>query len=59
LFFVSLCLGGERLVWGLTPDSQGDEIRAASPVNPFGRLERDAAVFGAVPDGAEVKIERA
>ena len=46
------------LFWGPTPASHGDEIRAASPVNPFGRLTGDAAVFGGVPDGAEVKIER-
>ena len=47
------------LFWGPTPASHGDEIRAASPVNPFGRLEGDSAAFDGVPDGAEVKIERA
>lgn len=47
------------IFWGITPASQGDEIRAASPVNPFGRLEGDPAAFGQVPGGAEVKLERA
>jgi len=40
------------------PASQGDEIHAASPVNPFGRLEGDPYVFDSVPDGAEIRLER-
>jgi hypothetical protein len=47
------------IFWGPTPASQGDEIRAASPVNPFGRLEGNPTVFASVPSGAEIKIERA
>jgi hypothetical protein len=47
------------IFWGPTPASQGDEIRAYSPVNVFGRLEGDPVVFDPVPGGAEVKIERA
>jgi hypothetical protein len=47
------------IFWGQTPASRGDEIRAASPVNPFGQLEGDAAAFDSVPDGREIKIERA
>ncbi len=46
------------IFWGPTPVSRGDEIRAASPVNPFGRLEGDPSAFGSVPSGAEIKIER-
>lgn len=46
------------IFWGPTPVSQGDEPRAYSPVNPFGRAEGDPTVFGAVPSGAEVKLER-
>jgi hypothetical protein len=47
------------IFWGPTPVSQGDEIRAYSPVNVFGRLEGDPQAFDPVPDGAEVKIDRA
>jgi hypothetical protein len=47
------------IFWGPTPASHGDEIRAYSPVNPFGRLEGDPAVFNGVPAGAEIQIERA
>ena len=43
--------------WGRTPASQGDEIRAASPVNVFGRVEDDPAGFGAVRSGERVRIE--
>jgi hypothetical protein len=47
------------IFWGLTPASRGDEIRAASRVNPFGRLEGDPAAFAQVPGGTEVKLDRA
>jgi len=46
------------IFWGLTPASQGSEIRAASPVNVFGRLEGEPSVFDSVPSGAEIKLER-
>lgn len=46
------------IFWGPTPASHGDEIRAASPVNPCGQLEGDPSAFGAVPGGAEIQIER-
>jgi len=46
------------IFWGPTPASRGDEIRAASPVNPFGRIEGDPAAFDGVPDGAEIRLER-
>ncbi len=44
--------------WGPTPASHGDEIRAYSPVNVFGRLEGDPFAFDSVPGGAEIQIER-
>jgi hypothetical protein len=47
------------IFWGPTPASHGDEPRAASPVNPFGKLEGDPAAFGAVPGGVDIKIEKA
>ena len=33
------------IFWGATPASQGDEIRAYSPVNVFGRLEGEPAAL--------------
>ncbi|MGD2041054.1 MAG: cyclophilin-like fold protein [Anaerolineae bacterium] len=47
------------LFWGPTPASQGDEIRAYSPVNPFGRLAGDPTAFDAVSDSTEITIEQA
>ena len=46
------------IFWGPTPASRGDEPRAASPVNPFGRLDGDPTVFDAVRGGAEIQIKR-
>jgi hypothetical protein len=46
------------IFWGLTPASRGAEIRAASPVNVFGRLEGDPLVFHPVPGGTEIEIQR-
>jgi hypothetical protein len=45
------------IFWGRTPASQADEIRAASPVNVFGRIEGDPTGFGAVRSGQPVRIE--
>ena len=45
------------IFWGRTPASQGDEIRAASPVNVFGRIEGEAAGFGVVRSGEPVRVE--
>jgi uncharacterized protein len=45
------------IFWGRTPASQGDEIRAASPVNVFGRVEGDASGFDAVRSGERVRVE--
>jgi uncharacterized protein len=47
------------IFWGATPASQGDEPRAYSPVNVFGRLEGDPAVFDGVQGGTEIRVERA
>jgi hypothetical protein len=47
------------IFFGPTPVSRGGEIRPASPVNVFGRLEGDPTVFTAVPDGSAILIERA
>ena len=46
------------LFWGPTPASVGDEIRPASPVNLFGRLEGAPDVFAGVPDGVPITVER-
>ena len=45
------------LFFGPTPASHGDEPRAASPVNPVGRILDDVEPLKAVPDGATVLIE--
>jgi hypothetical protein len=47
------------IFWGPTPASQGDEIRAYSPVNVFGQLDGDPRAFDEVRGGTEVRVERA
>jgi len=47
------------IFFGPTPVSRGSEIRAASPVNVFGRLEGDPKAFTAVPDGSAILVEQA
>jgi hypothetical protein len=47
------------IFFGPTPMSQGDEIRPASPVTVWGKLEGDATVFRAVSSGAKVVVEKA
>ncbi len=47
------------IFFGRTPASRGDEIRPASPVNVFGRVEGDAAVFKGVRSGEKVTVDRA
>jgi len=47
------------IFFGLTPMSNQDEIRAASAVDIFGRLEDDPTVFRNVKDGEEIVVERA
>jgi hypothetical protein len=45
------------IFFGPTPASRGDEIRPASAVNVFGRVDGDATVFKQVAGGAEIVIE--
>jgi len=44
------------IFFGPTPASRGDEIRPASPVVVFGRIDGDARLFRAVSDGEQVTI---
>ncbi|MEW6228070.1 MAG: cyclophilin-like fold protein [Bacillota bacterium] len=44
------------IFFGPTPASRGGEIRAASPVNVFGKVESDPAVLRNVKDGEEIVI---
>ena len=46
------------IFFGLTPISIGNEIRAASPVNIFGRILGSADIFKKVKDGDEIAIEK-
>ena len=47
------------IFFGPTPMSQGDEIRPASPVTVWGKLEGDPTVFKAVPSATAVKTMKA
>jgi len=47
------------IFFGLTPVSQGDEIRPASPVNVFGRIIADCKIFKKVASGAKIIVEKA
>ena len=49
---------GFCIFFGPTPASRGDEIRPASPVNVFGKVESDATVFSRVSSGAKILLER-
>ena len=44
--------------FGRTPASRGNEIRAASAVNVFGKIVGDPKVFSSVKDGEEVSVAR-
>lgn len=46
------------IFFGPTPMSHGDEIRPASPVNVFGRVDGDAGAFKRVTSGTQVVIEK-
>ena len=46
------------IFFGLTPASQGDEIRPASPVNIFGKVIGDPKAFKRVSSGAKIIIEK-
>lgn len=45
------------IFWGKTPASKGNEIRAASKVNIFGKVMGDAKIFGKVKNGDLIVLE--
>ncbi len=47
------------IFFGPTPSSRGTEIRPASPVNVFGKIQGDPTVFKQVTSRMKVRIERA
>jgi hypothetical protein len=47
------------IFFGRTPASMGDEPRAASGVNVFGRIDGDPTCFKKVRAGARVTLDRA
>ena len=47
------------IFFGPTPVSRGNEIRPASAVNVFGRVEGDATVFTDAGVGESIRIEKA
>lgn len=47
------------IFFGPTPASRGDEIRAASAVNPIGRVISDPKVFRKAKEGAKIILEKA
>jgi len=46
------------IFFGLTPASQGDEIRPASAVNVFGKIIGDSKIFKKVSSGAKIILEK-
>jgi hypothetical protein len=46
------------IFFGLTPASQGDEIRPASPVNVFGNIIGDPKAFKKVSSGTKIIVEK-
>ena len=46
------------IFFGATPASYGDEIRAASAVNIFGKIKGDTRIFKRVRAGAKIWIEK-
>ncbi|HHW13373.1 MAG TPA: hypothetical protein GXX28_00370 [Firmicutes bacterium] len=51
--------GAFCIFFGRTPASVGPKPRALSPVNVFGRLTSNPAVFRKVKDGTTIRIEAA
>lgn len=47
------------IFFGPTPASEGNEIRAASPVNIIGKVDGDARVFKRVKDGDTIVLSQA
>ncbi len=46
------------IFFGVTPASYGDEVRAASAVNIFGKITGDAKALKKVRQGAKIRIEK-
>jgi hypothetical protein len=46
------------IFFGPTPASRGEEIRAASAVNIFGRVNEDPLLFKNVSGGSVIKVEK-
>lgn len=47
------------IFFGPTPMSSGDEIRPASPVSVFGKIEGDPTIFKKVKSGTPITVEQA
>ena len=47
------------IFFGRTPASRGNEIRAASPVNVFGKIIGDAKIFQAAKTSDKIHVSRA
>mgnify|MGYP001212483337 CR=1 FL=1 len=45
------------IFFGPTPASHGAEPRAASPVNPVGKVMGDCSQLSSVPDGVTIRLE--
>ena len=46
------------IFFGTTPMSSGTEIKPASPVNVFGKIEGDPKIFKKIENGDSIKVER-
>lgn len=46
------------IFFGPTPNSRGDEIRPASPVNVFGKVIGDPKVLKTVRTGTSIRVEK-
>ena len=46
------------IFYGPTPASKGDEIRAAGPVNVFGKIKSDLAPLKAIKEPVIVEVEK-
>jgi len=46
------------IFFGKTPASRGDEPRAYSPVNVFGKVIGDPKIFREVQSGEEIEVEK-
>ncbi len=47
------------LFFGPTPASTDEKPKAASPVNPLGRLEGDPRIWSRVPQGTRITVTKA